>query len=210
MRKILIIVIGLFIFISNSAYSQHSEGMQVYPERAEDISPLLIGERIPAMILTDAAGKSVQMEKLFSEKPTILIFYRGGWCPYCNQQLSGLQEIEKQIIGLGYQIIAVSTDKPENLKASIEKGNLTYRLLSDADLALSKAMGIVFKAPTVYHKLLPVTTGGKNSDMLLPVPSVFILNKKGEIRFEFIEPDFKERMSSELLMAVAGVIFITL
>lgn len=116
MRKILIIVIGLFIFISNSAYSQHSERMQVHPERAEDISPLLIGERIPAMILTDAAGKSVQMEKLFSEKPTILIFYRGGWCPYCNQQLSGLQEIEKEIIGLGYQIIAVSTDKPENLK----------------------------------------------------------------------------------------------
>ena len=210
MRKILIIVIGLFIFISNSAYSQHSERMQVYPQRAEDISPLLIGERIPAMILTDAAGKSVQMEKLFSEKPTILIFYRGGWCPYCNQQLSGLQEIEKEIIGLGYQIIAVSTDKPENLKASIEKGNLTYRLLSDADLALSKGMGIVFKAPTAYHKLLPETTGGKNSDMLLPVPSVFILNKKGEIRFEFIEPDFKERMSSELLMAVAGVIFKTL
>lgn len=178
-----------------------------YPAKAEDISPLLIGEKFPSPTLTDATGKGVALEQLFSAKPTILIFYRGGWCPYCNRQLSGLQEIEQELTKLGYQVVAVSTDIPEKLKASIDKEKLSYQLLSDADLSLAKSVGIAFKAPEPYHKFLPETTGGKDKDMLLPVPSVFILDRNSEIRFEYIAPDYKERMSPDLLKAAAAALY---
>ena len=51
--------------------------------------------------------------------------------------------------------------------------------------------------------MLPKTTGGKNTDLLLPVPSVFIVDQAGIIQFEYINPDFKQRLSAALLLAAA-------
>ncbi|WP_411973874.1 peroxiredoxin-like family protein [Sphingobacterium sp. Lzh-3] len=208
MRKIISLVLAAFCFMINVGHAQQDIALsQDIPEMAVDISPLLIGELFPFQDLKDVNGQIVNMGTIISQKPTILVFYRGGWCPYCNLQLSGLQEIEKELLELGYQVVAVSTDKPENLQTSIDKGHLSYTLLSDADLSLGKKIGIVFRAPTAYHKFLPETSGGKNTDMLLPVPSVFILDKTGKIKFEYIEPNFKERISPKLLQAVAGALY---
>jgi peroxiredoxin len=173
------------------------------PLMPQDISPLLIGENIPMATLPNADGNLFDLNTLVSQKPTILVFYRGGWCPYCSKQLAGLQEIEQDLRNRGYQIIAVSTDSPENLKQTKNKQQLTYTLLSDADLALSKKVGIAYKSPRSYDKFLPETSGGKNMDKLLPVPSVFILNKKGTILFEYINPDITQRLSANLLKAAA-------
>lgn len=174
------------------------------PLNPKDISPLLIGESIPAISLLDAAGKSVNLNMAVAEKQAILIFYRGGWCPYCNKQLAGLQEIEKDLEQLGYQVIAISTDSPENLSKTGEKQQLSYKLLSDADLSVSKQFGIAYKGPKSYDKFLPEASGGKNVDKLLPVPSVFILNRKGMILFEYINPNISERISADLLKAAAS------
>lgn len=177
------------------------------PLKPEDISPLLSGENIPQVKLINAAGQSFDLNAAVASKPTILVFYRGGWCPYCSKQLSGLQEIEQDLTKMGYQILAVSTDSPDNLKQTGTKQKLTYTLLSDADLSVSKQFGIAFKSPKNYDKFLPETSGGKNVDMLLPVPSVFILNKKGNIRFEYINPNITQRMSPALLKAAAASLF---
>lgn len=174
------------------------------PQKPEDISPLLNGEKIPKATLTDVMGKSFDLNKVVAERPTILIIYRGGWCPYCSRQLSGLQQAAPELENLGYRLIAVSTDAPEGLTQSATKEKLSYTLLSDADLSLSKQLGIAYKAPKGYWEMLPKTTGGKDSDLLLPVPSVFILDKTGTIHFEYINPDFTQRLNPELLKTVAA------
>lgn len=173
------------------------------PQKPEDISPLLYGEKIPKAVLPDMSGNNFDLNKAVADKPTVLVFYRGGWCPYCSMQLSGLQEALPELEKLGYQLIAVSTDAPEGLMESASKEKLNYTLLSDADLSLSKQFGIAFKAPKGYWEMLPKTTGGKDVDLLLPVPSVFLLDKTGTIQFEYINPDFKQRLSAELLKVVA-------
>ncbi|RYY23414.1 MAG: peroxiredoxin family protein [Chitinophagaceae bacterium] len=180
-----------------------SQPSYVIPQKPEDISPLLIGEKIPVVSLPDAAGNNYDLNKAVSEKPTILIFYRGGWCPFCSRQLAGLQDITPQLQKSGYQLIAISTDEPAGLSQSTNKEKLSYTLLSDADLNVSKKFGLAFKAPKNYNDLLAKSGGGKNVDLLLPVPSIFILDRKGVIQFEYINPDFKQRISAELLLAVA-------
>ncbi|MBZ4191574.1 peroxiredoxin-like family protein [Niabella beijingensis] len=178
----------------------------VIPQRPEDISPLLYGEKIPMAVLPSASGQMVDLSKAISRKPTILVFYRGGWCPYCSRQLSGLQEVLPELEKLGYQLIAISTDTPEGLMQSAQKEKLSYLLLSDADLTLSKQVGIAYKAPKGYWEMLPKTTGGKDADLLLPVPSVFILDRTGTIHFEYMNPNFKQRLSPDLLKAAAASI----
>ncbi|MFD0792005.1 peroxiredoxin family protein [Mucilaginibacter litoreus] len=179
---------------------------QTYPEIPTDISPLLIGEKIPVVKLPAADGRLYDLNAAVSQKPTILVFYRGGWCPFCNRELAGIQSIQADLVKMGYQIIAISTDSPSNLSKSAEKNQLTYTLLSDADLAVSKQFGLAFKAPEGYSKTLETGSEGKNTEKLLPVPSVFILDKKGAIQFEYINPDYRQRISTELMTAVAGAL----
>ena len=177
--------------------------MTTAPANPQDISPLLIGEMVPNMLLPDANGSIQNVNALIQSKPTVLVFYRGGWCPYCSKQLSGLQTAKADLDKMGYQLIAISTDSPQRLSETMGKQMLDYALFSDSNLKVAKAFGIAFQAPKAYRPMLPKTTGGKDSELLLPVPSVFILDQKGKIQFEYINPNYQERMNPALLISVA-------
>lgn len=174
---------------------------QNIPDKAVDISPLLIGEKAPNVILTHLSGKRDSLITILSKQETVLIFYRGGWCPFCNVQLAELQSIETDILKLGYQIVAISPDSPENLKASLDKHKLNYQLLSDANMNAARQFGIAFNVPESSKERLAKSSGGQNPGQL-PVPSVFVFNKQGEIIFEYINPDYKKRIPGNLLLTV--------
>ena len=174
------------------------------PEKHKDISPLLIGEKLPALTLQNVDGKEISTEAVFSNRKTILIFYRGGWCPYCNTHLNEVGQLESELIKLGYSIVAISPDAPEDLKKSIDKNKLTYTLLSDKTGAFARAIGIAFKAPSNYEKMLSEIQG-KDAELHLPVPALFIIDDNSEILFEYINPNYKKRISGELLLSVAKV-----
>lgn len=184
----------LLLFISVSAFAQIAG-------TAEEVSPLLIGEKVPDIGITSAEGKKTGLKEILSTQPTILLFYRGGWCPFCNAHLAEVGEITAEIKDLGYQIIAVSPDSPEKLKNSLEKQDLEYELFSDANGSLTQAMGLAFKSPEKYGSMLISYSGGENSGFL-PVPALFVLDTEGTILFEYISPDYKQRIAAPLLLNV--------
>ena len=171
------------------------------PERAEDISPLLIGETIPDVVLKAPDAIDHSISDILSEKPTVILFYRGGWCPYCNVHLAEIQGAESEIIKLGYQIVAISPDSPENLQLTDEKNKLQYSLYSDSEGSLMKAMGIAFKAPERSIDKLKKYSNGLNEGFL-PVPSVFVVDTSGIIEFEYINPNYRTRLGADFLLAV--------
>ncbi|MGO4771084.1 peroxiredoxin-like family protein [Flavobacterium sp. W22_SRS_FK3] len=193
MKKILFIFFATVITIANA--------QNAIPKSATDIAPLLIGENIPNHILKSSDNQDVSISDLIKKKKTVLVFYRGGWCPYCNVHLSALAESEKQILDLGYQIIAISPDAPENLKITEEKDKVKYILLSDSKGELIKTVGLAFEAPENYKSVINVHSNGDNTGFL-PVPAVFVVNTDSEIVFEYISPDFKHRITAELLISV--------
>ena len=170
-------------------------------DKAENVSPLMISQSVPKIDVLSLEGKAVKITDVIKEKPSVLVFYRGGWCPFCNGHLSELGKAQKEILELGYQIIAISPDSPEKLKETIEKDGLTYSLYSDLEGNLIKAMGIAFEAPENYKPMLDKLSGGKHAK-ILPIPSVFVLDTKGTIEFEYVSPDYKNRISSDLLISV--------
>ncbi|MCG8575394.1 MAG: AhpC/TSA family protein [Flavobacteriales bacterium] len=170
-------------------------------EQSTDISPLLIGESIPETSLTNLKGEKVSTNDIFGQKPTVLVVYRGSWCPYCNRHLSALAQAEDEIIALGYQIVAISPDDYQNLQPTTEENELKYQLYSDGDGSFIQQTGLAFKASKGTQKYISSKTIGKTTE-ILPVPAVFVLNKKAEILFEYISPNYKVRMTKELLMAV--------
>lgn len=196
MRYFKLFTLVLLTAISHSSFAQ-------LPDDAKDISPLLIGEEIPDITLVNTSNVSTNLQDVFKQQPTVLVFYRGGWCPYCNAHLKDLAAAESEILKAGYQIVAVSPDEPEQLNITADKKDVKYTLLSDGDGSLTRAMGIAFKAPDKKWKSnqLQKYSGGKNTGFL-PVPSVFVVDKKGKILFEYIAPNYAHRMSADLLLAV--------
>lgn len=174
----------------------------------EKINPMPAGQVIPPISLKTLDGQQFDLNAFIAGKPTVLIFYRGGWCPYCNLQLSGLQKIEPELINSGFQIIAVSPDRPEKLNESVVKHELTYRLLSDNEMTAATALGIAFHlddAMVATYKneyKIDIEADSGQTHHLLPVPAVFIIGRDGVIHFSYVNPDYKVRLdSSELLKA---------
>jgi peroxiredoxin len=170
-------------------------------DQATAISPLLIGETIPDATLLDDKGQAVQLSTVLSQQPTVLVVYRGGWCPYCNQHLAALAKAEAEILALGYQIVAISPDDYQNLKPTITDNDVRYKLYADPGATLIQAMGIAFKTPEDYLKYIAKKSKGEVSEAL-PVPTLMVVNKKAEILFEYINPTYSTRISPELLLAV--------
>lgn len=193
MKKLTFILIYMLL----AAFVAHAQ----LPEKAEDISPLLNGEMLPDAELKSPDGSNHQFSEILKQKPSVVLFYRGGWCPFCNTHLAEIQEAQNEILNLGYQIIAISPDSPENLWVTDEKQNLTYRLFSDGNGQLTKAVGIAFKAPERSAGRLLEISGGLNHGFM-PVPSVFVADTSGKIVFEYINPDYRTRLSAKLLLAV--------
>ncbi|MFA3782016.1 peroxiredoxin-like family protein [Melioribacteraceae bacterium 4301-Me] len=185
-----------------------AQGNNNVANSAEEVCPIKISSEIPDVTVHNLSGEEIPIKEITKNKKSIIIFYRGGWCPFCNMHLSDLQTIEDDLVKIGYKLIAISMDKPENLKASIEKHNLKYELYSDSKAAACKAFGIAFKASDEYvNKLknfnmdLEASSGEKHH--ILPVPSVFLVDENGIIKFEYVNPNYKERIKAKMLLEIA-------
>lgn len=174
-------------------------------------TPLKVGDSIPDVKLRSEEDKEVSLRKLISEKPTVLIFYRGGWCPFCNRQLQSLAGIEDDLNKAGVQLLAISMDQPAKLKATPDREKLHYRLLSDSDAAAATAFGIAFKVDDAtvekykgYGINLDAASGRDHH--ILPHPAVFVADTSGKIRFAHVNPDYKVRLEpKEILEAARSV-----
>lgn len=179
---------------------------------ADEVSPLLIGQKAPKVDVVDETGTKQFLPALLKGKHSIIVFYRGGWCPYCSTHMQELAEAEAEFLKLGYQIIGISPDSPEML-ASIEKdGDLPYKLYSDSGFAAIEGFGIDFtlnKATLLKYKGFGIdlakNSGGLNKDRL-PAPAVFIVTPDNEIAFSYVNPNYKDRIPGNLLLAAAKAI----
>ena len=178
---------------------------------ASAVHPLLLGSEAPDVALATLEGKQTSLWKQMDGKPAILVFYRGGWCPYCNTQLSDLRLILKDVEALGYQVLAISPDRPEELKKTMGKDKLDYTLLSDSKADALKAFGIGFEVdPETITKYqghgidLEKSSGEKHH--ALPVPSVFIVDSEHVLQFSFTHPDYRVRVPGSVILAAAKAI----
>lgn len=173
-----------------------------------DVCPLKIGQKIPEntkLIAMD--GKSTTLKEAIGSKPTILVFFRGGWCPYCVQHLSALQEAKSEIEAAGFQIMAITPDTFDQLIKSDTASKADFSLYSDAGAVNIKAFGLGWKvSDELYNKYkgqygLDLETWSGSKEHILPVPAVFVL-KDGIIQFEYVNPNYSVRLTAETLIAV--------
>ena len=112
------------------------------------------------------------------------------------------------MLDLGYQIIAISADKPSMLKVGTEFEKLKYTILSDNDLIASRALGLAYQVDDKIFEMLinygmNIEERSGKDHHLLPVPAAYVVSTDGVIKFEYINPDHKVRINADVLYAAA-------
>ncbi|MFC1688323.1 peroxiredoxin-like family protein [Pseudomonadota bacterium] len=175
---------------------------------ASEVQPLLPGMKAPAFEVLNVEGKPVNFNPDEMEKPLVLSFFRGGWCPYCNLHLAELRKAETELREMGFDIWFISIDRPEQLYASLDQPDIGYEILSDSGLEATRAFGLAFRvADETVEKYLEwdIDLEGASGEThhVLPAPSTFIIARNGVIRFQYTNPDYAVRLHPDVLLAAA-------
>ena len=169
-------------------------------------SALREGDVVPDFALPDTHGHVLALKTLLDRGPVVISFYRGGWCPFCNLELRGLQRVLPEIVQMGASLVAVSPQLPDSSLSTEEKNQLTFPVLSDVGNIVAKCFGIVFTLPTALvhaNKAAGrdlVEINGEAGAAQLPLPATFVLDNSGVIRLAFVEEDWSKRLDPDIVV----------
>jgi peroxiredoxin len=164
-----------------------------------------LGEKAVDFKLTNALGRDVILFEELVKGPVVLVFYRGGWCPFCNMQLKAYQQILPEIQAMGAQLIAISPQKPDHSLSLQEKEGLEFQVLSDPNGLVTAKYNLLFDVPQGVREVtesigLNLAEYNNTSKWILPVPATFMIDESAIIRSAYVNPNFMQRQSPEEIL----------
>ena len=197
-------VISVLISLSFSTWAE----MNIAPT-LEELTPLKTGDDAPHFTVYRVDNSVYEFNPDTLAKPTLIIFYRGGWCGACNQQLRDVSQVITEIQQLGVEVIFPNGDRPEILYSSLRPETkvaiegLDYTLLSDSDLNAAQAFSVAY---VLADDILKRYRAREEWDLYkssidkydaLPLPSIYLVDTNGMIAFEYYNLDPRIRLSSD-------------
>ena len=163
------------------------------------------GDKASDFALPNVNGETVQLSQLLAKGPVVLIFYRGGWCPYCNLALRAYQAILPEIQQAGATLVAVSPQTPDNSLSASEKMALSFPVLSDSGNKVAREYGLVFTVSSEVQAVqqgmgLDLSRVNGSDTWELPIPGSYVIAQDGTIALAFIDPDYTHRLEPAAIL----------
>ena len=176
----------------------------IAPE-AKAAVPLEAGASIPDVAVHDSAGEKVSLNSLVKNTPTVIVFFRGSWCPICTRHFQELIRIHPEVVRQGARMIAISPDTVENSAANTKKLKTPFPLYSDSDVAAASAFGLAFRVDdatiTKYKGFgIDLEKSSGHDHHALPVPAVYIVDGEGKILYAHSNPDYTRRLDGAAIL----------
>ena len=171
------------------------------------------GTRLPDGELLDIAGQPATLAQALGGKAAVIVFYRGGWCPYCNIALRTYQaQLVPALAERGIGLVAISPQAPDGSLSTKETKELTFTVLSDPGNQIARQLGIL-TAPSDGTRAaqlqlgLDLTRVNADGTTGLPMPTVVIADAGGFIRWIDVHRDYTIRTEpGQILQAVTETI----
>ncbi|MBB3158913.1 peroxiredoxin [Microbacterium proteolyticum] len=167
-----------------------------------------IGDAAPDAVLVEVDGTASSFSSARGEEVSVVVFYRGAWCPYCNITLRSYQEkLLPALRERGMRLIAVSPQTPDGSSQSATNGSLEFTVRSDPANRLAEQFGIVTEpsvAARAAHTDLGFDVADSNADATarVPFPSVYVIDEAGVVRFADVHVDYTSRTEPEQIVDV--------
>jgi peroxiredoxin len=157
------------------------------------------GTVLPDAELLDVHGTATTLSAVVGAGTSVLVLYRGAWCPYCNIALSAYQEqLLPELTRRGVQLVAVSPQKPDGSLTMQQKNDLTFTVVSDPGNTIAGRLGILTgpsaeaRAAQLQHGL-DLASVNADGTVTLPMPATLILDAARTVRWIDVHPDYSTR-----------------
>jgi peroxiredoxin len=182
-----------------------SETMDVFTrEQAELAASIPAGVAPPGTVLPDAElldshGAPTTLSGAAGGGTSVLVFYRGAWCPYCNIALSVYQaQLLPLLTERGVRLVAISPQKPDGSLTMQQKHGLGFSVVSDPGNVIAGRLGILTRpsqeARAAQLQLgLDLTSVNADGTVTVPVPATVILDAARTVRWIDVHPDYSTR-----------------
>jgi peroxiredoxin len=171
---------------------------------------IAVGETLPNRELWDPRGAVIKLDAALDGRRSVIVFYRGVWCPYCNIALHAYQsqllpELERRAVGL----IAVSPQTPDGSLSMREKQELRFAVLSDPGNALASSAGIDISPSEATRAAqlelgLDLTAANADGTTVIPMPTTVILDPDRTVRWIDVHPDYTTRSEPGEILTALG------
>jgi peroxiredoxin len=170
------------------------------------------GDRLAPFTLADATGTPVTLDQIVEDGLAVIVFYRGGWCPYCNLALRTYQqELLPELGASGARLVAISPQTPDQSLSTAEKAGLAFTVLSDPGSRVAQRIGITFQqADDVLAAQLQLGLDlarvNAEGSTRLPRPTVLLVDQDRTVRFVDVQPDYTARTEvADILAALTDI-----
>jgi peroxiredoxin len=167
---------------------------------------LKVGDKAPMFMTMDADGNKVSLEDMLKKGEVVVQFYRGQWCPYCNKQLSQMNDSMQMIKDKGANVLLVTPETKEGVGKTKMKTKVKFAIVSDSGMTIMKAYKVNFMldAETVtkykgYGIDLNAANGANGNN--LPVPATYIIGKDGMIKYVYFNINYSQRATVKDILA---------
>jgi peroxiredoxin len=165
-----------------------------------------IGDEMPEFVLPDDQGQLVSLSRLLVQAPVVVVFHRGHWCPYCRLNAAGLAEVEGRIKPV--QIVAISAETQAYCREIKAESGAGFPFLSDLGNGYALSLNLAILVDEAMASL--IAASGRDvpkyqgeEGWILPIPAVFVVGQDGLIKARHVDPDYRQRMELEDLIAAA-------
>lgn len=175
-----------------------------------DPARLAQGDMVPSVSVRNASGQPVRLDDTIrGNGKTVLIFYRGGWCPYCNEQLVDWQDNLAQLQSLGYTLVAITPEAPDRATTTRDDNDLNFTIFSDADHDAAEAFGIDFtldeRTVDRYRGYgINLDKSNASGEWRLAHRGTYVIDDKGVIRRSWVLEDYRKHTpASDVVREIA-------
>lgn len=163
MKAAFVLLIGLFVFISNG-FSQE----------------LKVGDKTPSFKTLTDNGTIWNVNDYLGKKNIVVYFYPAAMTGGCTKQACTYRDFKTEIESADAVVVGVSGDNVAGLKLFKQAHNLNFTLLSDESGEIAKIFGV----PTRNGGTITKEINGKNFDLTRGSTAsrwTFIIDKKGNV-----------------------------
>lgn len=162
-----------------------------YSRNGRTPSPHLeVGAQLPLLVFEGLDGQPVNSSS-WAGSPTIVLFYRGTWCPLCNVQVRELAEGYREIEALGAKVMLVSPQPAEESAKLAGRFDAPMTFLVDVDNAAARRLGIHHPGGA------PIGIAPEEESVL---PTAVVLDGDGVVRFAHETDNYRFRPDPALFL----------
>lgn len=161
-------------------------GMRATPPQLRPGSPL------PDFRAADEQGDPVRSVALHGS-PTVILFVRGNWCPFCSRQVSNLTQHYRDIVELGAKLILITPKPLETTRRVAEFFKVEFDFWLDDQLEVTNQLGLLQKGgvPKDYDNEY-----GRDTVW----PTALVVDATGVIRYTNLSKHISDRPDPAVLL----------